>query len=97
MHIVNDKCKDLQRRVEAGENGATAAWQGVDFVMIEKDPELSDESFYPGKYFVESRNVNELSWLHEQLRDFFSGDERYWIWNKQFFGSEKPTKVDDAK
>jgi hypothetical protein len=79
------KIQELLRQVEAGSIGAASPWQGADVVISEKAPDPSEGNFYPDPRFVETKYVNELSWLFEQLQDLFCKDEGYGAWKEEFF------------
>jgi len=84
--LMDDKIRDLLRQVEAGSIGAASPWQGADVVILKKAPAPSVGNFYPDPRFVETKYVNELSWLFEKLRDIFWNNEGYGAWKEEFFG-----------
>ena len=83
---MQDKIQDLLRLVETGSIGTASPWQGADVVILKKAPAPSEGNFYPDPRFVETKYVNELSWLFEQLRDIFWNNEGYGAWKEEFFG-----------
>ena len=83
---MKDKIQDLLRLVETGSIGTASPWQGADVVILKKAPAPSEGNFYPDPRFVETKYVNELSWLFEQLRDIFWNNEGYGAWKEEFFG-----------
>ena len=83
---MKDKIQELHRQVEAGSIGTAAPWQGADVVILKKAPAPSEGNFYPDPRFVETKFVEELSWLFEQLRDIFWKSEGYGAWKEEFFG-----------
>ena len=83
---MKNRLHELLRRVEAGSIGTATPWQGADVVILEKAPAPSEGNFYPDPRFVETKFVEELSWLFEQLRDIFWKSEGYGAWKEEFFG-----------
>jgi hypothetical protein len=83
---MKDKIHELLRRVEVGSIGTATPWQGADVVILKNAPAPSEGNFYPDPRFIETKFVNELSWLFEQLRDIFWKSEGYGAWKEEFFG-----------
>ena len=83
---MKDKIFRLQTKIREGKIGSAVPWQGADVMILEKAPNPSNGNFYPDPRFVETKFVEELSWIFEQLRDIFWKSDGYGAWKEEFFG-----------
>jgi hypothetical protein len=83
---MKTQIQNLLQKVEVGGVGSAKPWQGADVVILEKAPAPSRGNFYPDPRFVETKYVEELSWLFEKLRDIFWNNDGYGAWKEEFFG-----------
>lgn len=83
---MRDKLQKLQGEVDIGKIGVSRPWKGADVEILHIAPDPTTGGFYPDVRFVETRFVNELSWMFQQLRDVFEECESYGAWKEEFFG-----------
>ena len=83
---MKELLEELERRINAGDIGRAKAWGGADVVIVDKFPTRATSDFYPEPRYVETKFVNQLSWLFEQIRDVFNKIDGYGIWKEELFG-----------
>lgn len=93
MTALIDAIDQIAETVRRGGAGSEKAWGGAEVVICRKAPErLTDNSESsdgfqkPDKRYVETKYVNQLSWLFTRFRNVFDKQEGYWLWKEEFFG-----------
>ena len=93
MSALIDAIDQIAATVSRGGAGSEKAWGGAEVIICRKAPEQpsdksekSDGFEYPDKRYVETKYVEELSWLFTRFRDVFRQQDGYGFWKEEFFG-----------
>jgi hypothetical protein len=93
MAALIDAIDQIAATVRRGGAGSEKAWGGAEVIICRKAPDRptdnseSSEGFQkPDKRYVETKYVEQLSWLFTRCRDIFNKQDGYGLWKEELFG-----------